>query len=68
MEATCVQMVVNAFANELENQGVSPQMARDIAVKSYLSEPEAFSPKGAVKGIHVHFSGLLCFSPNNFYE
>eukprot|EP00596_Hydrurales_sp_CCMP1899_P007703 CAMPEP_0119047276 /NCGR_PEP_ID=MMETSP1177-20130426/52183_1 /TAXON_ID=2985 /ORGANISM="Ochromonas sp, Strain CCMP1899" /LENGTH=194 /DNA_ID=CAMNT_0007021651 /DNA_START=234 /DNA_END=815 /DNA_ORIENTATION=- len=49
MEATCVQMVVDAFANELENQGVSPKVARDIAVKSYLGEPEAFSPKGAIK-------------------
>jgi hypothetical protein len=67
MEATCLQMVVDAFANELENQGVSPKVARDIAVKSYLSEPKAFSPKGAVKGIHAPMSIVTNLS-NRFYE
>lgn len=47
-------MVVDAFASELENQGVSAEEAHEIAVKSYLSEPEAFSPKGLAKGNHPY--------------
>ena len=44
-QAICVQLAVDAFANELEMQGVPAGRAYATAIDTYLSNPSAFSPK-----------------------
>ena len=44
-QAICVQLAVDAFANELEMQGVPAGRAYATAVDTYLSNPSDFSPK-----------------------